>query len=177
MMRNSYNDSQNLTVKMKTLITVFITVLFCSVASAQSPVNFSGNWAFNEGKSNLGDGPMRMVPIALVVIQEGNNLSTERTMTGREGNEIKMSGKYTLDGKECENSGFMNMKMKSTVNWSADKKSFTIASTTVFNMNGESMEMKSTEIMQLEGDKVLKIESTVTTPNGDMIRTLVYDKK
>jgi hypothetical protein len=118
-----------------------------------------------------------MVPIALVVIQEGNNLSTERTMTGREGNEIKMSGKYTLDGKECENSGFMNMKMKSTVNWSADKKSFTIASTTVFNMNGESMEMKSTEIMQLEGDKVLKIESTVTTPNGDMIRTLVYDKK
>ncbi len=177
MMRNSYNDSQNLTVKMKTLITVFITVLFCSVASAQSPVNFSGNWAFNEGKSNLGDGPMRMVPIALVVIQEGNNLSTERTMTGREGNEIKMSGKFTLDGKECENSGFMNMKMKSTVNWSADKKSITMASITVFNMNGESMEMKSTEIMKLEGDKVLKIESTVTTPNGDMTRTLVYDKK
>ena len=177
MMRNSYNDIQNLTVKMKTLIAVVITVLFCSVASAQSPVNFSGNWAFNESKSKLGDGPMRMAPITLAVTQEGNNLSTERTMTGREGNEIKMNGKYTLDGKECENSGFMNMKMKSTVNWSADKKSITIASTTVFNMNGESMEMKSTEIWKLEGDKTLKIESTNTTPNGEMNRTLVYDKK
>ena len=56
-------------------------------------------------------------------------------------------------------------------------KSFTIASTTVFNMNGESMEMKSTEIWNLESDKVLKIESTNTTPNGEMSRTLVYDKK
>ena len=177
MMRNSHNGIQNMTGKMKTLMVVVITMLFCSVASAQSPVNFSGNWAFNESKSNLGDGPMRMAPITIAVTQEGNNLSTERTMTGRDGNEIKMSGKYTLDGKECENSGFMNMKMKSTVTWAADKKSFTIASTTVFNMNGESMEMKSTEIWKLEGDKTLKMESTNTTPNGEMSRTLVYDKK
>ena len=176
-MRNSHNEIQNRIESLKVLMVIAITLFFCAGASAQSPVNFSGNWAFNEGKSKLGDGPMRMAPITLVVTQDGNNLSTERTMTGRDGNEIKMSGKYTLDGKECENSGFMNMKMKSTITWAADKKSLTIASTTVFNMNGESMEMKSTEIWKLEGDKTLKIEATNTTPNGDMSRTLVYDKK
>lgn len=176
-MRNSHNDIQNRMGSMKVLLVIAITLFSYFGASAQSPVNFSGTWTFNEAKSKLGDGPMRMAPITLVVTQEGNNLSTERAMTGRDGNEIKMSGKYTLDGKECENSGFMNMKMKSTVTWSADKKSFTIASTTVFNMNGESMEMKSTEIWNLEGEKTLKIESTNTTPNGEMSRTLVYDKK
>ena len=176
-MRNSHNDIQIKTGSLKALMVIAITLFFYVGASAQSPVNFSGNWAFNESKSILGDGPMRMAPITIVVTQEGNNLSTERTMTGRDGNEIKMSSKYTLDGKECENSGFMNMKMKSTVTWAADKKSFTIASTTVFNMNGESMEMKSTEFWKLEGDKTLKMESTNTTPNGEMKRTLAYDKK
>jgi hypothetical protein len=90
---------------------------------------------------------------------------------------MKMTGKYTLDGKECENTGMMDMKTKSKVNWSADKKSVSIASVTVFNMNGDNMEMKSSEIWALEGDKILKIEATNDTPDGEKKTSIVYDKK
>jgi hypothetical protein len=88
-----------------------------------------------------------------------------------------MSGKYTLDGQVCENTGIMDMKTKSTVIWSADKKSITIASSTIFDMNGDKMEMKSSEIWKLEGDKILTIEATNSTPDGEMKTTPVYDKK
>jgi len=55
-----------------------------------------------------------MAASILTVKQEGNNLSTERTMNTPDGQEMKMTGKYTMDGKECENPGFMDSKQKST---------------------------------------------------------------
>jgi hypothetical protein len=118
-----------------------------------------------------------MAASILTVKQEGNNLSTERSVNSPDGQEMKMTGKYTMDGKECENAGFMDSKTKSTVKWSADGKSITIASSTIFNMNGENMEMKGTEIWMLDGDKTLKIETTNSMPDGDMKTSLVYDKK
>ena len=118
-----------------------------------------------------------MAASILTVKQEGNNLSIDRTLSTPDGQEMKMTGKYTMDGKECENSGFMESKTKSTVKWSADNKSITIASSTVFNMNGDNMEMKATEIWTLDGDKILKIETSNTMPDGEMKTSLVYDKK
>jgi hypothetical protein len=44
-------------------------------------------------------------------------------------------------------------------------------------MNGDNMEMKSTEIWTLDGDKTLKIETSNTMPDGEMKTSLVYDKK
>jgi len=82
-----------------------------------------------------------------------------------------------MDGKECENSGMMEMKTKSTVTWSDDKKSITIASITIFTMNGDNTEMKATEFWKLDGDKALKIDATNDTPDGAMKTLLVYDKK
>jgi hypothetical protein len=159
-------------------ILIGLLVLLISQVSAQNgTINFSGNWTLNESKSKLGDGPFKMAASTLTVKHEGNNISIDRTMSGPDGQEMKMSGKYTLDGKVCENSGIMDMKTKSTVTWSADKKSITIASSTIFNMNGDNMEMKSSEIWKLEGDKSLTIEATNSTPDGEMKTTLVYDKK
>ena len=87
-----------------------------------------------------------------------------------------MSGKYTLDGKEVENVGMMDMKTKSKVTWAPDNKSFTIASVTVFNMNGDSMEMKSSEIWKLDGTD-MKINATNSMPDGEMKTILLYNKK
>lgn len=161
----------------KLLMFVSIFLLFFMQVSAQNgATNFAGNWAINESKSNFGDAPFRMAASLLAVKQEGNNLSIDRTVSGPDGQEMKMSGKYTLDGKENDNLGIMDMKTKSTVTWASDKKSFTIASTTFFNMNGETMEMKSSEIWKLEGDK-LTIGATNSMPDGEMKTSLVYDKK
>jgi hypothetical protein len=70
------------------------------------------------------------------------------------------------------------MKSKSIVSWSEDKTSITIATTMIFDMNGESRELKSTEIWKLgDAGKSLTIEATNPTPDGEMKTTAVYDKK
>ena len=178
-MKNSANSYKNHSTPMRLLILIGLSVLFMVQVSAQtSPINFSGNWTLNESKSVFGDGPFRWAATTLVVKQEANTIVIDRIMPGRDGEEMKMTGKYTLDGKVCENSGMMEMKVKSTVTWSADKKSFTLASTMIFEREGESMEMKSSEIWkQGETEKTLKIEATSPTPNGEMKTTLIYDKK
>ena len=177
-MKKLYKSDSMIIRMARPLIMIGLSFLLLSQLSAQScAANFSGTWVLNESKSKLGDGPFRMAASSLNVKQDGNNLTIERAMSGPDGQEMKMSGKYTLDGKECENAGMMDMKTKSKVNWSADKKSITIASVTIFNMNGDNMEMKSTEIWALDGDKTLKIEATNDTPDGEKKTTIIYDKK
>jgi hypothetical protein len=177
-MKNSSNSDQRLLKKVNPFMLIGLALLFTAQLSAQTgAVNFSGSWALNESKSKFGDAQFRMAASILTVKQEGNNLSIDRNLSTPDGQEMKMTGKYTMDGKECENSGFMESKTKSTVKWSADNKSITIASSTVFNMNGDNMEMKATEIWTLDGDKILKIETSNTMPDGEMKTSLVYDKK
>lgn len=175
----SFLFNQNLQKKMRLFILIGLSVFFFAQTNGQtSSVNFSGNWTLNESKSKLGDGPFRMAPNTLVVKQEGNALSIDRAMTGPDGGEIKLTGKYTLDGKVCENSGIMDMKTKSNVTWAADKKSITIVSSIFFEMNGDTREMLSTEILKIGQDnKSIIIEATNTTPEGDMKTTMVYDRK
>lgn len=177
-MRNPQNSDKKVIKTARPLILVGLFILFFVQVSAQNgTVNFSGNWALNESKSKLGDGPFKMAASTLIVKQEVNNLSIERTMSGPDGQEMKMKAKYTMDGKECENSGMMEMKTKSTVTWLDDKKSITIVSITFFTMNGDNMEMKATEIWKLDGEKVLKIQAVNDSPDGEIKTSLVYDKK
>jgi hypothetical protein len=177
-MKNLKNSDQRLLKKINPFMLIGLALLFTAQLSAQTgAVNFSGTWALNESKSKFGDAQFRMAASLLTVKQEGNNLAIDRTSSGPDGQEMKTTGKYTLDGKESENAGFMDSKTKSTVKWLADNKSITIASTTVFNMNGDSMEMKATETWTLDGDKILKIETSNTMPDGEMKTSLVYDKK
>ena len=177
-MKNFKNSGQGLTKKIKLFMFVGLALLLTVQLSAQNgAVNFSGSWALNESKSNFGDSPFRMAASILTIKQEGNNLSTERTVNSPDGQEMKMTGKYTMDGKECENTGFMDSKTKSTVKWSDDNKSITIASSTIFNMNGDNMEMKASETWMLDGEKTLKIQTSTSMPDGEMKTSLVYDKK
>ena len=113
----------------------------------------------------------------MVVTQAGNVLTVESTMPGRDGGEMKTTSKYNLDGTASENPMF-NTTRKSTVAWSADKASMTIASTMTFERDGESREMKSTETWKLtEGGKVLMLESVRPGRDGEMKITVAYDKK
>jgi hypothetical protein len=177
-MRNPQNSYKKVIKTARPLILVGLFILFFVQVSAQNgTLNFSGNWTLNESKSKFGDSQFRMAASILTVKQEGNNISIDRTLNSPDGQEMKMTGKYTLDGKECENAGFMESKTKSTVKWSADNKSITIASSTLFNMNGDNMEMKATETWTLDGDRILKIETSNTMPDGEIKTSLVYDKK
>ena len=164
---------------MKTRISLLIAIFsfFAISASsyAQKP-NFSGKFNFNESKSNVGDGPMRAA-YQITVTQDAATLSAERKSKGRDGEDRVQTSKYTLDGKECENQGFRNSVSKSILTWSADQKSLIINTTTVMDMNGEKMEMKSVETWSISADgATLTINVTRDTPNGEMKQVLIYDK-
>ncbi len=161
------------------LLTIAFLVSFFLVpmsSYAQSgKVNFSGEWSFNESKSNMGEGRFQ-ISLKLIIKQEGNNLTIERLQKGRDGQEMKFTQKLTLDGKESENTTRRGTK-KSVVTWSDDGKALTIKSIMVFDRGGEIFEMKSIELWKLtDGGKNLSIKSSASTPRGERKTTFVYDK-
>jgi hypothetical protein len=162
---------------LKSGLFIATTLLISAVSFAQNVANFSGSWAFNESKSNLGDGGFRMISQTLTITQDDKSFKLERSFTGQDGTERKTTETYTLDGKESVNPVF-NTSKKSTATWSADKKSLTVSSQMVFEMNGEKNEIKTVEVYSLaEGDKALSINSQSTSSMGERKTTLIYDKK
>ncbi len=57
-----------------------------SISFAGDLTDFTGEWALNEEKSDLGEG-RGFAAFKIVVKQEGNTLTIERTRTGRNGEE------------------------------------------------------------------------------------------
>lgn len=147
-----------------------------AISMAQTAkVNFSGNWVLNEEKSNLGDNP-RMGGGNFIASQEANMLSVERTRTNRDGETVTTTMKYTLDGKESINTSPRG-DSKSVASWSADGKTLNISTARTFEMNGETINMKTVEVWTLTNAGTITIESTATTPNGERKMTMIYDKK
>ncbi len=162
---------------------VFTTVLFVSfilmscISFAGEKANFSGKWSLNEEKSDFGEGRRWMASTKLFITHEGNNLSIERRLIRRSGEEVNIIEKYTLDGKECENTLFESPK-KSTVNWSEDGQSLTISSTIVFEREGNKIEINSVEILKLIDDtNSLSIDYTSKSPRGERKRKYIYEKE
>jgi hypothetical protein len=158
----------------KLIVSLFL--LLVSAGLFAQP-NFTGSWAFNESKSNFGGSQFRFAATAMTIVQDGNNMTVESTMPSRDGGEMKTNDKYTLDGKVCENPMFNSVR-KSTLVWSEDKSALTIASVMNFERDGQNQEFKTTAIWKLADDgKVLTIESTFPSPDGDIKTTVAYDKK
>jgi hypothetical protein len=159
-------------------------------------VNFSGSWTLNAEKSNFGQGqpgqgqpPQGQPPQGqgqgmrggfgggnFVATQDANLLSVDRTRPDQNGTQQTTTSKYTLDGKESVNTSGMG-DAKSIASWSADGNALTIVTTRTFDRNGESMTMKTTEVWSLTSPTTLQVVSTRTSPNGDRVTTMVYDKK
>ncbi|HLN54661.1 MAG TPA: hypothetical protein VK207_01645 [Bacteroidales bacterium] len=158
-------------------LAVMLALLVPGLLNAQSgKTNFSGTWAFNAEKSNLGDGGQGggrgFGGGDMKVTQEGNNLSVATTRPGRDGGDpVTTTMKYTLDGKESVNTS-QRGESKSTATWGSDGKSLTIKTAQTFG----DRTMNSTQVWTLNGAN-LQIDRTMTTQNGDMKTTMVYDKK
>ena len=164
-------------VYLKSGLIVAFSLLLSAVSFAQNAANFTGSWVFNESKSNLGEGGFRMMSQKLTITQNDKSFTLERSFTGQDGTERKTTETYTLDGKESVNPVF-NTSKKSTAIWAADKKSLTVSSVMVFEMNGEKNEIKTVEVYKLaDADKTLSINSQSTSSMGERKTTLVYDKK
>ncbi|MGD0582740.1 MAG: hypothetical protein ABR974_07310 [Bacteroidales bacterium] len=164
--------------------TIAVAFLMPAMTNAQTgKTSFAGNWAYNQSKSDMGQPPQgggqgggqRMGGGNLSIKQEANLLTVDRTRMGQDGQTQTTTEKYTLDGKECVNTNPRG-ESKSTVTWSADGNSLNVVTTRTMNMNGETREMKSTSVWTLTDAKTLTVTSTSTTPNGDRVIKMVYDK-
>lgn len=159
------------------VIMMALILLPLSMSGQGSKTNFSGSWSYNAEKSTQPQGQgMGRSGGDMTVKQEGNLLTVDRTMQGRDGQTITMSSKYTLDGKESVNQSRMG-ESKSVATWSADGKTLTIKTTRTMTREGQTRTVNSTEVWSLTDPKTLSIESTMPSPNGERKMTSVYSKK
>jgi hypothetical protein len=112
-----------------------------------------------------------MAPSKIEISQEKNML-TEVRHSEFQGEELTLTNKFTLDGKDCENPGWMDSVIKSTANWSDDKSTLKIAAK--FTMqNGEEMTINSAYSLK-EGRLVIVTKGN--SSYGEFGETQVYDK-
>lgn len=180
---------KNVNMQILSFTVIFAFLCMPLAINAQgSKANFSGKWVLNTGKSDMGQPPQgqpstgggqRMGGFGggdFTATQESNLLTVERTRTGQDGQQMTITSKYTLDGKESINTT-QRGESKSTATWSADGKVLTIVTTRTFERDGQTMEMKSNEVWTLTSPTTLSVVNTMNTPNGERKTSLVYDKK
>jgi hypothetical protein len=157
------------------IFSILAFLLFVTLV-ARGQTNFTGTWALNEAKCTFPENGFRMSSPAVTITQDANSFSIEKTLVTRNGEEIKISEKYTLDGKESINPMF-NSQKRSTAAWSTDKKVLTVSSVMVMEFNGVSNEIKQVDIYKLTADNVLSLDTQSTSSMGEFKSGLVYDKK
>jgi hypothetical protein len=180
---------KNVTMQIVSFAVLFAFLCMPLAINAQgSKANFAGKWALNATKSDMGQPPQGQGQAPqgggqrmggggdFTATQAANQLTVERTRTGQDGTPVTTKSVYTLDGKVSVNTTARG-ESKSTATWSADGKSLTIVTTRTFDRNGETTEMKTTEVWSLTSPTALSVVSTMNTPNGERKTTMVYDKK
>ena len=160
-------------IALTVMLSFFILPVKMNAQGAKA--NFSGSWTFNETKSIVGEGRGFRSATKMTVTQTGNNLNVDRVRTNQNGETTTTTEKYTLDGKECVNTSPRGTS-KSVVTLSKDGKALNFATSRTFERNGQTTEMKSTEVWTLTDAKTLSILSTFVTQDGERKTTLVYDK-
>lgn len=115
----------NIRVTSFLFIVAFLMVSLVTYAGPKK-VKFTGDWTLNNQKSYIAEYGEMMASTKLIIKQKGKNLTIERFGISQNGENYTYTEKYTLDGKECENTSLENtMIKKSTANWSEDRKSLT----------------------------------------------------
>ncbi len=167
---------QQRTFQLLLMAVICALLLIPATSLAGEETDFTGDWTLNESKSDLGEGRMFSTS-KMTVNQEGNTIIIERTRSGRDGQERTMSETLTTDGKE-NTSKSENRSSTSTAEWSDDGTTLTIKSNMEFNRQGETFQIKRSEIWTLaEEGKILKIQSESSSSRGERSVTLVYDKQ
>jgi hypothetical protein len=152
-------------------IGILLAAFIVSAVSNAQGIDFSGSWKINNEKSKL-NAEFSMAPREIIVEQKDNDLKLEKHSSFQD-QEFTTTDKFTLDGIECINVGFMDTQKKSTALWSDDKASLKITS----KMNiGDGGEMTIIEVYKMDGSNMV-IESSASSSYGDISETMVYDKK
>ena len=154
---------------MKNLALITALLLISATGFGQK-ANFSGSWTLNNEKSDLGD-QFSLAPKSMTVEHAKKTLDMERDYMFQ-GQEFQTKDHFTLDGKECENTGWRETIVKSTATWDRKTKTITINSKAPMQDGGEA------NIVQkffMDGQNLV-IEASMSSSYGEMEERYVFDK-
>jgi hypothetical protein len=159
------------------VVTSLAFVVIIATAASLLKADFSGEWALDQTKSNLGEFGAMMAAGKLSVKQQGDVITVVRNTTSPMG-EMVTTDNITLDGKESPSTGGMQgSTRKTTSKLSADQNSLTVNSVLNLSFDGNAFEIKGTETWTLSADgKTLTIDATSSSPMGDNTIKAVYNK-
>ncbi|MEO6721825.1 MAG: hypothetical protein ABIN67_15755 [Ferruginibacter sp.] len=154
----------------------FAVILFSSSALIAQHASFNGDWKLDESKSELGEFGAR-VTRSLKAEQKDDAITVTRVTPGFNGGDpVTSTVKLTYDGKIVESEGFGGSKRKSTAKWSDDGKTLVVNTTTNFERDGQSFEIKSVENWTITKDGLLSVVTNSTSPRGESTVKAVYSK-
>lgn len=141
------------------------------------PIDFSGEWIFNEEKSVLDNFGAGNIPYQLNITHKEDKLSIKRIFIVEWGDNRVTEEEMTIGGGETITE-FRNVPRVTTVKWSEDGDKLIISSKVTFSRGDRSFEMVTNEVWNLqERRKVLLIEQSSTSFRGERKVTMVYDKR
>lgn len=158
----------------------FLLLSFFLLASFTTAdrINLTGSWKLNEGKSEFGEFGPRFAASKIKVDQKSDAISISKTSRNFEDQEVTATETVGFDGKPAESTLFGTSKRKSVAKWSDDGQTLNISFTLYFDFNGETMEIPGTEVWSISnGGKTLSLQTTSSTPQGDITTKAVYDKE
>lgn len=155
------------------LIPAALLLAFTTIANR---ADFTGSWKLDEAKSELGDFGA-FAPRTLKAAQKDSAITITRTVNGFDGGDpVTSTLTISYDGKVTESEGFGGSKVKSSGKWSEDGQTFTISSTILFDMNGQSNEFKISEAWSLTKEGQLLLVTNSNTPMGESTTKAIYVK-
>lgn len=145
----------------------------------KKPVNFSGEWKFDEEASTLGNAGTGNISSKLVITQNDNELDIKRTMVSEYSDNTVVDEPMTLDGKEkAFKAPFGNAPRMVSVHLSANGDTLFIDSKVTFNYNGRSNAWTTNEEWTLSNEgNVLFVKQTSNSFQGKSSVIAVYNKE
>jgi mannan endo-1,4-beta-mannosidase len=142
-----------------------------------APLDFSGSWVLNEGKSVLGRMGAGFAPARLDVVQRGNELTVRTTRILEYADDQVAEDKLTLDGTESK-SVFMNSPRVTTAHLSADGKQLLMDSNVAFVWGPPGSKFTVKDIWELSaGGDGLSIRRSTNSFTGPQETTLFFDRR
>ncbi len=148
-----------------------ICLFSTTITFAQGKVDFSGKWKINESKSKFNE-QFSAHPEEVNITQSGNDLMVERIGSMMGGQSYDLKDKFTLDGKDCTNTGPMNNDEVSNARWSSDGN--TIMITTKVTTDNGDFDMNRN--MKMDGSSLV-VDFTMKGGFGENSETWVFDKE
>jgi len=137
--------------------------------------NFSGTWTLDESASELGQFGARGAYSKIVIDQSEEAIKMTLSGAGFDGSNYEITETHAI-GKESQNTGIMNSKKTSTLNWDGDLR-FKVEMKLSLDFQGQSIDLTGNEKWELSADgKMLTLYSTINTPQGEMSTKAVYKK-